>query len=409
MAANPALVVGREPARRPFGALGDNEEPLVAMVRLRVREKQLTQALAQIEQHPLRVLRPQREIVPFRLVRRVDCRTVRRALATPVLGATLAKSNKLQLAMSNHLLDVPVVERTMDSAATRAVLARLKMLRFRCMNILVRLEESAGAELERQQTRTSYGKRLPVWKEFLQSLCWQLTEVMRRTPFCEAKRGEISSAGLSAVAAHPVYARFWRLSAEALNTGVAGQTRMDQLPLSPTWEIYERWCFLELCRILKLTIREAEWNKDGHKCLVGKTTDGLCIELRLQPVFHGCEARSGKFWSVSRQREPDIVLAWKRGDDSGFVIFDAKYRASRRNVLDAMTTAHVYQDSLRMGNQRPKASVLLVPAGGGAPSLEKEECVQQHRVGVAPLRPSLNPPEWLNSLLSPDSGLLQQL
>jgi hypothetical protein len=64
-----------------------------------------------------------------------------------------------------------------------------------------------------------------------------------------------------------------------------------------------------------------------------------------------------------------------------FAVFDAKYRASRANVLDAMGSAHIYQDSLRIGAERPWASVLLIPAGGGAPWLEESAFHAEHRVG----------------------------
>jgi hypothetical protein len=72
------------------------------------------------------------------------------------------------------------------------------------------------------------------------------------------------------------------------------------------------------------------------------------------------------------------------GGDPRFVVFDAKYRASRANVLDAMSSAHIYQDSLRIGSRRPEASFLLVPCGGGAPWLEDAAFQAEHRVGVLP-------------------------
>jgi len=73
------------------------------------------------------------------------------------------------------------------------------------------------------------------------------------------------------------------------------------------------------------------------------------------------------------------------GSDLRFVVFDAKYRASRANVLDAMASAHIYHDSLRIGLRRPEAAFLLVPSGGGTPWLEDAIFQAEHGVGVLPL------------------------
>ena len=55
-----------------------------------------------------------------------------------------------------------------------------------------------------------------------------------------------------------------------------------------------------------------------------------------------------------------------------------------------MTSAHVYHDSLRLGDRRPEGSMLIVPAGGGAPWLEEREFHEEHRVGVHALCPGVS-------------------
>ncbi len=87
-------------------------------------------------------------------------------------------------------------------------------------------------------------------------------------------------------------------------------------------------------------------------------------------------------WSVSRERVPDLVFTIESSDGVRFVVLDAKYRTSRLNVLDAMASAHIYQDSLRIGSRRPEASLLLIPSGGGAPWLEDPAFQADNRVGV---------------------------
>ena len=80
-------------------------------------------------------------------------------------------------------------------------------------------------------------------------------------------------------------------------------------------------------------------------------------------------------------------------------MLDAKWRVSHEGVLAAMQSAHIYQDSLRWGDQRPEVSLLLVPRGGGAAWLETAESVAEHRVGIATFAPGMSPPEWLREVL----------
>ena len=87
-------------------------------------------------------------------------------------------------------------------------------------------------------------------------------------------------------------------------------------------------------------------------------------------------------WSVSKERVPDLVFTIESSDGIRFVVLDAKYRTSRSNVLDAMASAHIYQDSLRIGSRRPGASLLLVPSGGGAHWLEGPQFQSTNHVGV---------------------------
>jgi hypothetical protein len=94
---------------------------------------------------------------------------------------------------------------------------------------------------------------------------------------------------------------------------------------------------------------------------------------------------------VSKQREPDIVLRVSTGDTMRFLVFDAKYRATRANVLDTMQSAHIYQDSLRIGAQRPEASLLLVPANEGAAWLGDAAFQAEHKVGVHVMAPAGEP------------------
>jgi hypothetical protein len=97
------------------------------------------------------------------------------------------------------------------------------------------------------------------------------------------------------------------------------------------------------------------------------------------------QAKNGEFSSISGERRPDIVITVKSPTGCRFIVMDAKYRVKRESVLNAMTSAHLYHDSLRWKGHRPDLSVLLVPRGGGVPVLETMEYREKNGVGVVVL------------------------
>lgn len=54
-----------------------------------------------------------------------------------------------------------------------------------------------------------------------------------------------------------------------------------------------------------------------------------------------------------------------------------------------MASAHIYKDSLRWREQRPSASLLMVPAGGGAPWLEDAAFHEREGVGILIVSPGM--------------------
>jgi len=232
----------------------------------------------------------------------------------------------------------------------------------------------------------------------------------RRRPFRDVRRPEITAAGLNAVAAHPLYARFWRVGWEALRRGVCRLDPEDRLPLSPTWEIYERWCFVALARKLREWLPEYEWRNTGltdsdRRRLTGRRADGHRITLHLQRTFRKTKGeRAPESWSISREFRPDLVLTSQSADGpSRFVVLDAKYRAAEIGILNGMTeSAHPYADALRWGSRRPERTFLLVPSVAEAEWLSSADYVETHHVGVVALLPNLEVPEWFRELLTDD-------
>jgi hypothetical protein len=380
-AANPALVIGHEPATRQIGALGRHEDPWLEFSRFRRYVPDFLQAMGMIRARPRRSLRALRTLRPLHQVRRVDRRTAA-ALSTSPMAAVLTGIAEGSPRAEGYL-DAPLVEETLDSAANRALLALTVALIRRGRALQERLQAAVQRDVG-SEAETPLASRWPVRRTLLLELVAGIQGLLRHTPFPEVRRAEITAAGLTAIAADPSYSRAWNRGWRALRHGVDAPPTEERLWMSPSWQIYERWCFLVLGRHFARVAPRWDWKLDVAEFRWTGEHSGSRAVLDYMPTFRSMAPDQAGRWSVSRQREPDLALTVMSADPGSrrFVVFDAKYRASRANVLDAMTSAHVYQDSLRLGDQRPVASFLLVPSGGGAAWLEQEVFHAEHRVGV---------------------------
>ena len=405
---DPELVLGQEPARSRLGSLSEHQNPLVALARLRIHSEGIFAAFSSVIREPIKAIRPRRCRVPLQAVRRVDRRSILTSMRRPALLAVLKnlESDLIEQTPNAMSVDVPEVEQHLDSSANRCLRAILGALDRRYADTYERLSVLVSREAE-SETVTGLARRWDTWSEFLERGRLRIRSVLRRSPFNEVTRSEITAAGLNAIAADPLYARAWRCSWLALRMGVDGSERDDLLPLSPTWEIYERWCYMRILQILQQDVADVTWTKldpAPHGAFIGweaRSHNGSpVIQLLLQPRFPSTSGiRSSNFWSVSRERYPDIVLSHARSAEHGLVVFDAKYRVLRSNVLDAMESAHIYQDSLRRGDRRPQLSLLLVPSTKGVEWLEHPQFASTHGVGTVALGES-GPPQWFRELLA---------
>ncbi len=392
---DPLLVIGSEPATTTGGELGSGEDLWAAFARLRRFAPDALRAIDAIRAYPRRTLRARRESVPLQQARRVDRQTAAALLRSPAIGLFVPGADEMPTFAQNSRLDVPRVEETVDSTANRTILALILALLRRTRALCERLEEVVERDRKlASETRTSLALRWPKRKELLESLAVQLKTELRLPPFAQVQRAEITAAGLTAIASDPVYSRAWSRGWRALRQGFECSTNTERLWISPSWEIYERWCFLRVGKMLAAGMPEWEWRRLPGKW-VGLNKDRRA-ELLLQPTFRGNHPGTAKMWSISRERKPDLVLLVERAGNTRFVVLDAKYRTSRSNVLDAMASAHIYQDSLRIGSRRPEASLLIVPSSGGAPWLENPAFQEEHRVGIYVLSPEIDPTlPWL--------------
>lgn len=387
-AVDPSLVIGTEPATHQMGAIGQLEDPWAAFMRLRQHAPEFLKALRQVCAHPRRTLRMRRAAMPLHRVRHVDRRTIQSIVRSPAVALLTDTETDARHGFAAHTrLDVPVVEDSLDSAANRTMLALVQAVLRRSRALLERLGQDVAHAAE-SDTRTSLRRRWPTRRRFLVDLAADLHVISRRHPFADVRRPEITAAGLTAVAADPRYARAWSTGWRAIRHGLESGSSTDRLWISPSWEVYERWCFVRLGQLLERLAPGWSWQHFRHPHRWLGAHDGRRAMLTLQPIFPARDVATGPRWSVSRQREPDIVLFVDEPDGTTrFVVFDAKYRVARSAVLDAMESAHLYQDSLRVGARRPEASLLFVPRSGGTPWLEDETFQRAHRVGVIQASP----------------------
>lgn len=387
----PALLVGTEPPTLASGAVGAYTDPMMEFARLRRFAPELLRVLDQIRSHPIRALRLDRAHLPVNRIRRVDRTTAVTALRNPAALAFLdRRDGEATESARPPRLNVPLTEETHDSAANRCLVALGRGIIRRARSISTRFETQVQ-RIDDQATRTDMSERWKVRKPILADLERRMVHLLRRPPFRDVTRPEITAAGLNAISSHPMYARAWRLGWKAMRPGVAGETLDDRMWTSPTWETYERWCFARLASDLAAARPDLDWTgvefgrTRADARAIGRGS-AETIEILFQPRFPGRKPSSAdSFRSIAKGRFPDIVITHQVGGDRRFVVLDAKYRVSRPNVVDAMDSAHLYHDALRWGDERPSLSLLLVPRGGGADWLEDPEFRRQHRVGVLEL------------------------
>lgn len=389
----PRLLLGSEAAQFGIGAEGESTDLNLEYARLRRYGSQLLAALKPLALRPLTQLHHDRALVPANQVRRLDPRSMialaRQPGAIPRLRGEVGQNGRSQL-----VFDVPRSREVLDTPAHRTLLRIVNAVLRRAQRVGEELAISARAE-EQTTTRTALTPRMAYRHAYLSALESGLKYAVKHAPFNEVSRQEISATGLNAVVAHPAYSRVFLTCWSILRPGVAGSSE-ELLWMSPTWQIYERWCFLKTHSALKCMFPSLKWERhfptSREDCIVFTSKkDDLEISLFLQPRFPAFDQPVWhSFKSLSGERIPDIVLTCTTSSTNKLLVFDAKYRVSRRGVLESMQSAHTYHDCLRWGDVAPAISLLFVPAAGGMPKLEEDGYRQQYGIGVLPLSRDTN-------------------
>ncbi|MEM4987231.1 DUF2357 domain-containing protein [Collimonas sp. H4R21] len=376
------LLLGSTAATSEFGVelTSANVNSLVAYARMKQHGELFLQSVAKISKAPHKTIRPIYQEVSLSAIRKLHSTALmdRRLLA--IVGGVDGAAEAIE---SIQLL-TPVAIPSFDTAANRTMKALLQRFQANVRMLMERVD-SYGFIQDKDEQASRKSRRL----ELLRKLAVRADGLLRDTPFSGVLRAETSSAGLTHIAANPMYSRAYRQGTSALRSGVNGDVAEDQLNVSPTWGIYETWCFVHL-----LSALQSAFNCEGWKIQKSATASaelafaislpsGIRLEALFQAKFNSENPDSGKLaWSLSKDRFPDIVFVVWVGNACQFLVLDAKYRSGRSNVLDAMDSAHIYHDSLRLGDRRPDLCLLLLPGVADVSTLDSNEFWNTHRVGA---------------------------
>lgn len=380
---DPALLLGTEAAQGDIGVTGDVTTLLLQYARLRRHSEGLIQSLHDVAARPLTRLRHERRHLAFQQVRRIDATSARRMMCRVETAALLCKQPSA--APRAPTFEVNQSIEHLDNPANRALSATLAQVRLRCSAVAHALQALAAAD-STDGARTPLACRIERKLEFLRAQANRLRSLSKLSPFASVTRREVGAAALTAISAHPSYSRAYRLGWATLRPGVTGPDRDERLWLSPTWEIYERWCYVRILQSLRAVFPELTWTCQRRSSVdviryVGKGADTR-VEASLQRTVRTAEGPANGIRSVSLQLKPDIVVTADIAGVRRMLVLDAKYRTGRDNILQSMRSAHLYQDALRWDGRRPECTLLLVPRGGAAPWLEAEAFREEHRTGV---------------------------
>lgn len=375
------LLLGTSSAAMRFGREGllGKFDLLVQLARLRQHGPGFLATVREISRMPQRFLRPTSLTLPLSRIRRLHPSSLHdRRLASIAAGHLIDGDSVESIQL---LSQTPTL--TADTPANRTLKALLR----RFLAVVRTLAEKT-ASLSLGGSPEDQSQRLVRRLELLALMATAADGLLASYPFTEVTKGETTAAGLTQISAHPTYSRAYRRGMEALRLAVEGNNLVDLLPVSPSWGVYETWCFIGTVKALEvLTGQSFQLCKPSAataELAMGVTLpDGRQLEVLFQATFPSVVPGDGRSaWSLSKERRPDIVLVVTRGTERRFIVLDAKYRSGRENVLDAMTSAHIYHDALRVDGITPELCLLLLPGLSTVPSLEDTSFWAIHGVGA---------------------------
>ncbi len=376
-----SLLSGTSSASMEFGHSGKTgrHELDILLSRLRVHGPEFLSTVETIANSPHRALAAEARRLPLSRVRRLHPSSLQdRRLAALALGhaPTIDAVDSLQVSSQTS---AP----TFDTPANRALLSLLRSFRAAVTSM-----QDCVRELKLGSPREEQSLRIERRLEDLHKLETRAHKLLLGPLFSEVSSSGTTSTGLTQISALPTYSRAYRIGCRALATGIDGDNSADKLHIPPSWGIYETWCFIQVLQTVREVTQKQEIEANSiavaaERCVSFSLDNGAALEVLFQATFPALKPSNKQLgWALSKERRPDLVLVYHRNGGRKAFLLDAKWRSGPSNVLDAMQSAHIYHDALRIDNRAPMFSLLLLPGASEVPELEAAEFIQTHAIGA---------------------------
>lgn len=385
----PQLLAGTEPARHGLGGRSASKFDLwIRYARLRSFIDRYIVGLNAILDRPISRIRHYRNQVPVRSAQRLDSTSLLRLINNPTLLVALSHINTGQadFAPNSTDLDVPFNEHTLDNPANRLIVRQLESVRRHVDELISGFSELSLKNTSPTETETDIALRLPRRLDYLAEIRSKLLKTSRSSVFMNVDTSRHGVTEFNSVTGIPHYNMTHQIGVRLLRRGFSTLKDDELLYLAPTWGIYEAWCFVAIAQGLQKDLPQFYWHlndspRHADLLLSGKNGDQT-ISLYFQMV---CKSQEDKncygYYSISRERRPDLILEHRIKDNVDYVCLDSKYTSSSQRILESMASAHIYRDSIKLSSAPPKLSALLVPANLGAQRLESQDYLDTYGTG----------------------------
>lgn len=376
------LLIGTSAAMQGFGveSAAATLKLFVSLARIRAHGPDFLAQVESVFNSPHRHLKPSARRIPVSKIRVLPTGAAKDARLVAIAHAGVDTEDELDSIQLLCLLP----EMSTDTAANQTLKALLLRFRARVM-ALIRIVE----QCDLGQEHTEQSRRMKYRLALLSALKARASTLLSQPLFSSISKAETSAAGLTHIAANPSYNLAYRSGTSAIRTGIYGNDRRDSLNVSPTWGVYETWCYVCLFKALQVELQIVEWLPTRSASAIAQVAffailkSGARLELLFQADFPSEGPSNSRLaWSISKKRIPDIVVIWLFEEQCKFYVLDAKYRSGVSNTFDAMESAHIYRDSLRMGVTRPDQAHLLMPGPTSVESIEDDEYWKKNQVGT---------------------------
>ncbi len=346
----------------------------------------------------LQLTREQRD---FHRVSRLDMASVSGLMRSPQLICHIVGGSDVRSSVEDfETVDVPARKMTVDNDANRMMRAQLVRVLHLCAYALAEMDRIAA----RADIDVELLGRFPRRHTCVQRIWRRGSHLLARAPLTEVSNQGAGVAGYNAVARNPAYGAAYDIGNRLLREGVNTSRADEPHTLKTTFDIYEAWCYFALRNALIQRRPDLKWRDrlapgSSARKLVGRLGQ-LQVTLYYQLTCRSIDRlKENRYSTVSRERRPDIVLEVRCGETIHYACLDAKYKSSRSRLLEAMESAHIYQDSVRFMGQRPAATFLLCPTVSEVQTLASPKYHESYKVGCLPLYSQADAPNVLDVVL----------